>query len=199
MVSAADPVGPYLPWGVHLAYGADGRTSMSVMWSTRSDPGAPSEAVVAVAASGAAVAHFAATSKVFTDSGNTQSLHNTTMTGLAPGTAYSYTVGSTNGNVSGSFTFRTQPAAADGAWVGGRAYPVLAIYGDMGVGTNAHKTLPLLAADAAAGRFDVALHVGDVAYDIQSNNGGNGDAFVVNTQAYAATHPVHLCPGNHGE
>ena len=77
------------------------------------------------------------------------------MTGLAPGTAYSYTVGSTNGNVSGSFTFRTQPAAADGEWDGGRAYPVLAIYGDMGVATNAHKTLPLLAADAAAGRFDV--------------------------------------------
>ena len=158
IVSAVDPVSsPYLPWGVHLAYGEDGRTSMSVLWSTRSDPGAPSEAVV-TDASGAAVAHFAATSKMFSDSGNVQFIHNTTMTGLAPGSAYSYTVGATNGNVSASFAFRTQPATPDGAWDGGRAYPVLAIYGDMGVEVNALKTLPLLTADAAAGPLDCIAH-----------------------------------------
>ena len=237
--AAADPVGPTQPWGVHLAYGADGgRTSMSVMWSTREAPPGGGAEAVATAAAGGPPLHFAASSRLFSDANNSQWLHNATMRGLAPGTGYTYTVGA-GGDVSAPRTFATQPPAAGGAWGGGRAYPAVAIYGDMGVATNAHKTLPLLYADVAAGRFDAVLHVGvraarrgawragrgggrakhprhpprtraaprrarslarsqDIAYDLQTASGGNGDAFVVQTEPIAAVVPVHLCPGNHG-
>ena len=67
----------------------------------------------------------------------------------------------------------------------------------MGVGANSHKTLPLLYEDALSGAMDVILHIGDIAYDLQTNNGANGDSFVVQIEPLAATMPYHLCPGNH--
>lgn len=36
-----------------------------------------------------------------------------------------------------------------------------------------------------------------MAYDLDSNNGANGDQFVVNQQGWAGSVPTHTCPGNH--
>jgi hypothetical protein len=222
--SAADPVGPYLPWGVHIAYGEDPTTSMSVMWSTRSAV-AGSLVEATSAATGKRVA-FAGNASLFSDSGNSQWVHSARLTGLEAHAKYSYTVSDGQGNASAEFSFSLQPPPG-GLWGGGRDYPVLTIYGDMGVATNAHKTLPWLYADALAGKMDVILHVGDIgellsgpraprarshpralltplshrpplsaAYDLQSNNGASGDAFVVQVEPLAANLPYHLCPGN---
>lgn len=194
LAAAADPVGPLAPWGAHLAYGVDPQTSMSVMWSTR-DAVDGAEAVATSVATGT-VTRFAASSRVYADSNNTQFLHNATMFGLEAGGAYTYVLTSASGSASDIHRFTLQPVAATGPWGAGRDYPVLAIYGDMGVAVNAHKTLPLLTADVEAGRFDAILHVGDIAYDLQSNSGANGDAFVVQMEPIAGAVPVHLCPGN---
>lgn len=158
---ASDPVGPTLPWGLRIAYGDDPVTSMRVVWSTRENPGVASEVVATSVATGK-VTHFPADSRLFSDSNNVQFTHNATLSGLEPGGAYSYTVGFA-GNISATHRFTLQPVSPTGPWGAGRSYPVVAIYGDMGVAANAHKTLPLLYADVAAGAFDVALHVGDIA------------------------------------
>jgi hypothetical protein len=67
----------------------------------------------------------------------------------------------------------------------------------MGVAINAHKSLPLLYQDVADEKMDVILHIGDLAYDLQSQNGASGDAFVVETEPLASRIPIHYCPGNH--
>jgi hypothetical protein len=178
---------------VHIAYGDDPATAMSVMWSTRSAV-AGSVVEATSAATGKRVS-FAGNASLFSDSGNSQWVHSARLTGLEPHARYSYSVSDGQGNASATFAFSLQPPPG-GLWGGGRDYPVLTIYGDMGVAANAHKTLPWLYADAAAGKMDVILHVGDIAYDLQSNNGASGDAFVVQIEPLAANLPYHLCPGN---
>ena len=144
----ADPVGPTFPWGIHVAYGAEGgATSMTVMWSTR----ARTPTLLAIAAP--APANVSGEAIAFSDGGNVQTLHRVRLTGLAPATVYTYAVGDGASAMSKSFTFMTQPADA-AAW-----QPTLAIFGDMGISSNALATMPLLLADAAAGRIDAVLHV----------------------------------------
>ena len=55
--------------------------------------------------------------------------------------------------------------------------------------------MPWLLADAAEGKLDVVVHIGDLAYDLQSNNGATGDAFMVQMQPLVANLPYMLCPG----
>jgi hypothetical protein len=40
-------------------------------------------------------------------------------------------------------------------------------------------------------------HIGDFAYDFDSNAGATGDAFMVQQEPLAARLPYHGCPGNH--
>ena len=196
VVAAAEPANVFAPWGTHLAYGNDPTTSMSVMWSTRRTPDAAAVVDATLVATGATT-RFAATSVVYSDSNNTQTIHTAFMTGLAAGGRYTYVVSDGSaGNSSATFSFALHPVDG-GAWGAGRSHPVLTIYGDMGVAVNSHKTLPLLYADARSGAMDVVLHVGDIAYDLQSNNGASGDAFVTEIEPFAANLPVHFCPGNH--
>jgi len=192
-VAAAEPANPFAPWGTHLAYGNDPTTSMSVMWSTRQTPAAAAVVDATLVATGETT-RFAATSVVYSDSNNTQTIHTAFMTGLAAGGHYTYVVGDGSaGNSSATFSFALHPVDG-GAWGAGRSHPVLTIYGDMGVAVNSHKTLPLLYADARSGAMDVVLHVGDIAYDLQSANGASGDAFVTEVEPFAANMPVHYCP-----
>lgn len=141
------------------------------MWSTRA---VISESVVAVTAvpSGQPI-NFTGEIFPFSDVGNVQTIHRVRLTGLSPATSYSYIVGDGAGAMSQAYEFRTAPAYGDD-WS-----PVLAIYGDMGISSNAQATMPLLLADAAAGAIDVVVHIGDAAYDLDSANGATGDAFMV--------------------
>jgi len=65
----------------------------------------------------------------------------------------------------------------------------------MGISANAQATMPWLLADAAAGRLDVVVHIGDVAYDLQSNAGQTGDAYMRMVEPLVAQHAYLLCPG----
>ena len=150
VLAAADPVGPTQPWGSHTAYGAEGgATSLTFMWSTRA--AVPASIVTFSAPT---PSNYSGEAIAFSEGGNVQTLHRVRVTGLAPGTAYTYVVGDGGADVSRAYTVRTQPASP-AAW-----QPTLAIYGDMGISTNAQSTMPLLLADAAAGRIDAVLHVG---------------------------------------
>jgi hypothetical protein len=64
-----------------------------------------------------------------------------------------------------------------------------------GISTNAQDTMPLLLADAAKGAIDVVVHIGDAAYDLDSNGGATGDSFMVQIEPLAAHLPYMICPG----
>ena len=132
-----DPVDPTTPWGVHGAYGAHPSSEFTVMWSTRALPGGPSLAVLEDGTT------FTGEALPFSEDGNVQTMHRVRLTGLAPATQFSYRVG--NGTImSAPFSHKTQPVS----WASAGFAPTLAIFGDMGISSNAQDTMPLLIADA---------------------------------------------------
>ena len=155
------------------------------MWSTRD---LVSESVVSVTAvpNGQPI-NFTGDIIPFSDVGNVQTIHRVRLTGLTPATSYSYIVGDGAGAMSQAYDFRTAPADGDD-WS-----PVLAIYGDMGISSNAQATMPLLLADAAAGAIDVVVHIGDAAYDLDSANGATGDSFMVQARVREGRAGVWSC------
>ncbi|XP_045500015.1 acid phosphatase type 7 isoform X1 [Colias croceus] len=114
-------------------------------------------------------------------------IHRVTLKDLKFDTRYEYHAGSSYG-WSELFSFKTPPEGEK--WVV-RA----AIYGDMG-NKNAHS-LSYLQDEAQRDHFDVILHVGDFAYDMDTDNALVGDEFMRQIQPLAATVPYMTCPGNH--
>ena len=224
-----------LPEQVHLALGPS-PSSMTVMWVTQdaSAAGAPADrtAVVSYGPGPAASARQDRSSLGVTEVfpvpvswevshdfiraniSRRLLVHRATMTGLRPRTEYSYRVG---GNLTGwSAVFSFTSAPVHGAALANRPVKV-AWLGDLG-GTNG-RSLALMKADAASGTLDAFIHVGDIAYDLDTRadeagraaapgegnppphntgiDGGVGDAFMRELQPIAARVPYMVCPGNH--
>jgi hypothetical protein len=139
-VHATDPVGPYLPWGIHMAYGSDPTTSMSFMWSTRSST--RSSTVYVTSVETGQNSSFVGTSFVYNDSNNIQSIHTTFVTGLEPGGHYSYTVGDEYGNRSSILTFNLHPVNG-GSWRGGREYLVTTSTTSSSTAVTTQLSLPI--------------------------------------------------------
>lgn len=110
------------------------------------------------------------------------------MTNLKEDTHYLYHCGSDLG-WSAIYWFRTPPKAQD-QWS-----PSLAIYGDLG-NENA-QSLPRLQEETQLGMYDAILHVGDFAYDMNTQNAEVGDEFMRQIEAIAAYVPYMVVPGNH--
>lgn len=129
-------------------------------------------------------------SKVFVDGGKQkrpQWIHRASMKDLKFDTRYVYQVGSEDG-WSQQFSFKTPPAGED--WV-----VRIAIYGDMGL--NGSLSLPFLKEDVQQDKYDLILHVGDFAYDMNEQEGRVGDDFMNLIEPIAASLPYMTCPGNH--
>jgi hypothetical protein len=80
-----------------------------------------------------------------------QDVHTVHLTGLLPDTTYSYACGSdaSGGGSSAVMHFTTARVdPTDESWA-----PSIAVYGDMGISTNAQDTLPWLLADLNAGEY----------------------------------------------
>lgn len=128
----------------------------------------------------------------FVDGGSqarTQYIHKVKLSELKPDTRYQYTCGSDLG-YSAIYEFKTPPA-------GDNWSPSLAIYGDMG-NENA-QSLGRLQQDAERGMYDAIIHVGDFAYDMDTENARVGDEFMRQIETVAAYVPYMVCPGNHEE
>lgn len=128
--------------------------------------------------------------EVFIDGGSEKHMmyiHRVTITGLQAGQKYIYHCGCSSA-WSSLFTFTAMPAHSD--WG-----PRFAIFGDMG-NVNA-KSVGRLTEETQAGHFDAVLHVGDFAYDMDSDNARVGDAYMNQIQPFAAYIPYMTCPGNH--
>lgn len=179
------------PEQIHLSYGVD-PTYMVVTWSTMNAT-ASTVALISSALTGQPPSKpFNGTSSEFVDPGtlhHTQYIHRVTFTGLKPGAPYVYMVGSQTDNVwSEVFTFYTMKDGTD--WS-----PHIALYGDFGFSN--HQSLQRLMIDHSSHMYDAVFHVGDLAYDMDSDNGYVGDKFMNMIQPLTAELPYMTCPGNH--
>ncbi|XP_036339036.1 acid phosphatase type 7 isoform X1 [Rhagoletis pomonella] len=181
----------YQPEQVHLAFGAN-NNEISVTWSTRD---ATNQSVVLYSENYTdtkRLINITGDSRHFVDGGpkaHSQYIHKVTLRDLKPQTRYEYSCGSDFG-WSARFTFTTPPAGSD--W-----QPRLAIYGDMG-NENA-QSLARLQQDTQQGMYDAIIHVGDFAYDMDTQNARVGDEFMRQVETIAAYVPYMVCPGNHEE
>lgn len=194
-LTGGPPPNGTVPWGIHLAYGADPTTSMTVAWSTR-EPTNSSLLSLTPTNSSARPVVILGSSVEFNMYGNVQYFHRVNLSGLLPGSSYSYSVGDGVTN-SDFYTFTT--LSDDDSFV-----PVVSIIGDMGstmTTTNSVATLQLLLDDVAGQGLQqpisAVLHIGDLAYDLDNNGGQNGDWFMQDIQPVASQVPYHATVGNH--
>lgn len=174
------------PEQVHLSYGAN-PSQMVVTWVTQE---ATNGSVVEYGIDKLDEIAWQA-EETFTDGGSekrTLVIHRVIMKNLKPGTKYIYHVGHPKWGWSDLYFFR---AMLDGTnWS-----PSFAVFGDMG-NVNA-QSVPRLQEETQRGHFDAILHVGDFAYNMDTDNARVGDAFMNQVQSVAAYIPYMTCVGNH--
>ncbi|KAK2173036.1 hypothetical protein NP493_909g00016 [Ridgeia piscesae] len=173
------------PEQVHLALG-DGPTEMVATWVTDSST---KVSIVEFGLNNLTQVAKGIEEK-FVDGGSQKRvlyMHRVKMTGLKPGSQYKYHVGSSLG-WSDLYTFKAIKNGTD--------WPVrLALFGDMG-NENA-QSLARLQEETQQGHFDAVFHVGDFAYNMDTDNAAVGDAFMNQVQSVAAYVPYMTCVGNH--
>jgi len=103
--------------------------------------------------------------------------------GLEAGTTYTYKVG-TSGKMSKEYKFTYKPTNI-----------TYAVYGDMGFSNE--RSIKQLVAEVEAKSFDAVLHVGDFAYNLDTDSGRTGDKFMNSIEPVASVVPYMTCPGNH--
>lgn len=120
-------------------------------------------------------------------------IHTAVMTGLQPGTAYQYSVGSVNGPFSDVKMFKSQTSSPQPA--------TIALFGDMGtIMPFGFEVAFHIAQDNHVTPYDLVVHAGDIAY------GGTGhswefeffwDLYGRQTEQFAAGAPYMTAVGNH--
>lgn len=173
------------PEQVHINYGV-GPSQMMITWLTI-DP--TNQSVVEYGEFKLDKVKFGNQTK-FIDGGSEKRvmfIHRVLLTDLTPNTTYRYHCGSNQG-WSSLFWFTTMKEGTN--WS-----PHFAIYGDMG-NVNA-QSLPRLQEETQKGIYDAILHVGDMAYDLDTDNAKVGDEFMRQIEPIAAYLPYMTCVGNH--
>lgn len=131
-------------------------------------------------------------------------LHEVAWAGWGAG-AYSYRCGSAADGWSGWRRARLDPGLLPPPWADGQGRPVeqveVLVFGDLGLARG--LALPDLVAaaqqggDAAQGGPAAALHLGDLAYDLQDAHGAHAVSFLDSIDPLASALPYLTVPGNH--
>ncbi|XP_046431137.1 acid phosphatase type 7 isoform X1 [Neodiprion virginianus] len=178
----------YQPEAVHIAYG-DNVHDISITWTTMDKT---QESIVQYGINGYALT-AKGNSTPFVDGGrkkHKQYIHRVLLKDLTPGSKYVYQCGNEYA-WSDMFYFVTAPTD-QATWA-----PQVVIFGDMG-NENA-QSLRRLQEETQRGLYDAAIHVGDFAYDMNTNNAAVGDQFMRQIESIAAYLPYMTVPGNHEE
>ncbi|XP_071079629.1 acid phosphatase type 7-like isoform X1 [Haliotis cracherodii] len=173
------------PEQIHLSYGA-APDQMVVTWVTLDEAGT---ATVNYGEGKLDQTQFGKTT-VFTDGGTEKRvlyIHRVLLSGLNLGHQYTYRCGSDAG-YSSLFTFRVMKGGSD--WS-----PQLAVFGDLGYENP--RAFPYLQEETQAGHFDAILHLGDFAYNLDTDDARLGDEFMRMLEPVAAKVPYMVSVGNH--
>ncbi|CAG2103656.1 unnamed protein product [Medioppia subpectinata] len=186
-ITGAEVRGPVRtqPEQIHLSYGADS-TQMMVTWTTFN---ATNTSTVEFGKNSLDQT-LTGLSASFIDGGNESRqifIHRVMLTQLTPGDQYIYHCGSTDG-WSPLFKFNATKNGSD--WS-----PRIAVFGDLG--NENSQSIPRLQEDVQRGLYDSIFHIGDFAYDMDSDNARVGDEFMRQIESIAAYVPYQVCPGNH--
>ena len=118
--------------------------------------------------------------------------HKNIITGLKPGTRYNYHVGNDVDGWSNIYTFTTvDPTKHEQSYF---------IYGDLG--TSQDHVIGLLTEDMIKSQgttqsLTATFHIGDMAYDLNNDEGRRGDVFMNSIEPVSAYLPYMTCLGNH--
>lgn len=123
-----------------------------------------------------------------------RTIHVVNVTGLKPSTRYYYQVGDDKyGWSNKTFHFNT---IWDANTLQSNLPQKFVIYGDLG-DTNNQVLSSVINESVIQNEADVIIHVGDIAYNMDSNQGKTGDIFMNQIQNLAAYVPYMVCLGNH--
>uniref|UniRef100_A0A834R677 Purple acid phosphatase n=1 Tax=Sarcoptes scabiei TaxID=52283 RepID=A0A834R677_SARSC len=128
--------------------------------------------------------------EIFTDGGNEKRsmfIHRVYLRELEPDTLYWYRCGSSKG-WSETFFFKTFPMFPN--WS-----PRFAVYGDLG--NDNGQSFAFLEEQIQMDDYDIVAHIGDLAYDLHTDNARVGDEFMRQIQPIAGYVPYQTVPGNH--
>ncbi|CAL1527067.1 unnamed protein product [Lymnaea stagnalis] len=115
-------------------------------------------------------------------------LHRAELLGLKPGARYSYRIINGNSTVK-SETLTFEVPHNDSA----KSHSFL-IVADMGMLT---KALQFLIHEAVNGEYEVVFHVGDIAYNLNSEGGSLGDHYMNRVAKFTSHVPYMTTPGDH--
>lgn len=189
MASSYAKVFNYQPEQVHLAFG-ERVNDIVATWSTFDECGTIIEYWPIIDPQSRRTIN--GTSTRFIDGGrkkHQQYIHRVLIPNLKEKTRYEYIVGSDLG-WSPVFSFLVPQINPN--WS-----PSVAIFGDMG-NENA-QSLAYLQKESEQDMYDAMIHVGDFAYDMDTQNAKVGDQFMRQIQQIAAYVPYMVCAGNHEE
>uniref|UniRef100_A0A1I7RWE2 Purple acid phosphatase n=1 Tax=Bursaphelenchus xylophilus TaxID=6326 RepID=A0A1I7RWE2_BURXY len=128
----------------------------------------------------------AADTKMWTFRGKTRYMHRKRIYNLRYDMTYYYQVGN-NETKSKIFHFKTFPKGDD--------FPFkAAVVGDLGV---KGKSLPYMVKAAQEKKYRLFILIGDLAYNLQTNQGRRGDQFMNMIEPIVAYVPFMVIPGNH--
>ncbi|CAD6199292.1 unnamed protein product [Caenorhabditis auriculariae] len=164
------------PEQVHLAF-HDGPLDLSVAWITFNDV----DSILSYGTSLSSLVKKTGDIKKWVFGGITRYSHRVRLHDLKPSTQYYYQIESR------IFHFKTLPANP-------KSYKVC-IYGDLGI-ENGVSTTSIIN-QGLAGQFDFVVHVGDLAYDLHTDNGKRGDKFMNLMEPLISTMPYMVIAGNH--
>lgn len=173
------------PEQIHISYGSD-PSEMMITWVTLSPTN------ISTVEYGLSKMNMWKTGNVtkFVDGGvesRVLYIHRVLLTDLTPGSQYIYHCGSIDG-WSALYWFTAMKSGSN--WS-----PRFAVYGDLG-NINA-QSMPRLQEEIQRGVYDAVLHVGDFAYDMDTDDARVGDEFMRQIEPVAAYVPYMTCVGNH--
>ncbi|CAG9326871.1 unnamed protein product [Blepharisma stoltei] len=125
-----------------------------------------------------------------------QFIHTAIMTDLRPECYYEYYIVTEKGK-SENFIFSGRTPDSEKPYQDANNEIDLVVFGDWGTGPNGVYVKQLLDQHSKIRNFLGILHLGDIAYNLDEEDGRNGDEFLNQIQTIAANFAYMTVPGNH--
>ncbi|KAH9387759.1 Acid phosphatase type 7 [Tyrophagus putrescentiae] len=178
------------PEQVHISYGV-GPSQMWVTWMSFEEKAHfAANATVQYGTKPHVLSLTATGTSTFFQNGNrTSFVHRVLLDNLKPSTEYFYRCGSEEFGFTPGFSFTTRPLDQE-HWS-----PRILVFGDLGLSNGV--SIPFIKEQVAKKQYDAILHVGDLAYNLDTNNGHVGDEYMRKMESAVANVPYQTVVGNH--